>query len=154
ETLSAFARDRPTLVVLDDLQWADDLTLAFLGSLSEHYFRGNPIFILGTFRSEEVTPEIERMATEPHVTNLRLDRLDAATIGTMSADMMGQRSVSEDLAAFLSTESSGNPFFVAEYLRAAVDASLLFRDERGRWQTAGGARAFDSLGLPRNLQAL
>jgi hypothetical protein len=154
ETLSAFAADRPTLLVIDDLQWADDLTLAFLGSLSAHYYVGNPIFILGTYRSEESTPDIERIVTAPHVGNLRLDRLDAPTIGTMSADMLGQRHLSDEVVTFLSTASSGNPFFVAEYLRAAVDAGLLFRDERGRWQLTGGAREFDTLSLPRNLQAL
>jgi predicted ATPase len=132
ETLSAFAADRRTLLVLDDLQWADDLTLALLASLSERYTSQNPIFILATYRSEESTPEIERIAAAPHVATLRLDRLDAATIGTMAADMLGQRRVSDRLAAFLRAESAGNPFFVAEYLRAAVDAALLFRDQRGR----------------------
>jgi serine/threonine protein kinase len=154
ETLSAFAHDRPTLVVIDDLQWADDLTLAFLSSLSDEYFRNNPIFVLGTYRSEESTPEIERIAAAASVATLQLDRLDAATIGTMAADMLGQRRVSDRLASFLSSASAGNPFFVAEYLRAAVDAGLMFRDERGHWQQADGAVALDTLGLPRNLRDL
>jgi len=154
ETLSAFAADRRTLLVLDDLQWADDLTLALLGSLSDRYAAQNPLFILATYRSEESTPEIERIAAAPHVATLRLDRLESASIGTMAADMLGQRQVSDRLASFLSAESSGNPFFVAEYLRAAVDAALLFRDHRGRWQQADGAIALDRLGLPRNLQDL
>jgi serine/threonine protein kinase len=154
ETVSAFAADRPTLVVLDDLQWADDLTLAFLASLSERYLQHTPVFILATYRSEESTPDLERLSAAPHVATLRLGRLDESAIGTMSADMMGQRGVSRALAAFLGSESSGNPFFVAEYLRAAVDAALLFRDERGRWQQAGGGVALDRLGLPRTLQAL
>jgi serine/threonine protein kinase/predicted ATPase len=154
ETLSVFGADRPTLVVVDDLQWADDLTLAFLAGLSERYFQQNPVFILGTYRSEEVTTELEQIAAPPWVETLRLDRLDAAAIGTMSAEMLGLRRASQTLTAFLTAESSGNPFFVAEYLRAAVDASLLFRDASGRWQQAGGEIVPDRLGLPGNLQAL
>lgn len=154
ETLSAFAIDRPILVVLDDLQWADDLTLAFLGSLSERYFQSSSVLILGTYRSEESTPDLEQIVGAPHVVNLRLGRLDIPIIGTMAADMLGQRHVSEELAAFLSAESAGNPFFVAEYLRAAVDVGLLFRNERGRWQQVDGSLAPDRLGLPHNLHAL
>jgi serine/threonine protein kinase len=154
DTLTAFVADRPTLVVIDDLQWADDLTLAFLGSLSERYFQQSPIFFLGTYRLEESTAELDHLAAAPHVVSFRLDKLDPATIGTMSADMLGLRQVSPELVGFLGAESSGNPFFVAEYLRAAVDAGLLFRDERGRWQQAGGPFAPEKLGLPRNLHAL
>jgi serine/threonine protein kinase len=154
ETLAAFAEDRPTLLVLDDLQWADDLTLAFLSALSERYYAANRLLVIATYRSEESTPDLDRLAAQPHVAHLRLDRLDAATIGSMSADMLGQRQMPGKLAAFLTEESSGNPFFVAEYLRAAVDAGLLFRDDRGRWQQGEGDVALDRLGLPRTLQAL
>jgi serine/threonine protein kinase/tetratricopeptide (TPR) repeat protein len=154
ETLSAFVSERPTLLVLDDLQWADDLTLAFLESLSERYYAANRVLILGTFRSEEIGPEWERVAALPHVVNLRLERLDAGSIGAMASEMLGQRRVNDKLAGFLSTESSGNPFFVAEYLRAAVDAGLLFRDDRGRWQQTGGGLALERLGLPLSLQPL
>ncbi|MEO5769709.1 MAG: AAA family ATPase, partial [Polyangia bacterium] len=154
ETLSAFSADKPTLLVIDDLQWADDLTLAFLDSLSANYLMPNPLFLLGTYRLEESTPLLERLNSAPHVSHFRLDRLDATTIGTMSADMLGQHRVSDALVAFLSAESSGNPFFVAEYLRAAVDAGLLFRDGRGRWQQPGGPLVFEKLGLPRNLRDL
>jgi serine/threonine protein kinase len=154
ETLTVFAQDRPTLLVLDDLQWADDLTLAFLAALSERYLASNRLLIMATYRSEESTPDIERLAAMPHVDVLHLDRLDAATIGAMSADMLGQREVPGQLAPFLAQESSGNPFFVAEYLRAAVDAGLLYRDDRGRWKQADGRTSLDRLGLPNTIAAL
>ena len=154
ETLAAFAAERPTLLIIDDLQWADDLTLVLLTALSERYYAATGVLILGTYRSEESTPDLDRLAAMPHVAHVSLDRLDAATIGAMASDMLGQRQMPEKLSAFLTTESSGNPFFVAEYLRAAVDAGLLFRDERGRWQQSEGAIALDRLGLPRTLQAL
>ena len=154
QTLSAFVAEQPTLLILEDLHWADDLTLAFLSSLSERYFANHPVLILGTYRSEELAPELERIVTLPHVTNLRLDRLDTDTIGAMAADMLGQRQVSRELASFLASQSSGNPFFAAEYLRATVDAGLLFRDDRGRWQQVDGAIDFERLGLPKTLKSL
>ena len=153
ETLAAFVADTPTLLVLDDLQWADDLTLAFLESLSDRYYATNPLLVLGTYRSEELGPDLERVLALPHIKRMVLGRLDTKAVAAMASDMLGQKQVPEKLASFLTTESSGNPFFAAEYLRAAVDANMLFRDERGRWSQTGG-RAFETLGLPRTLEAL
>jgi hypothetical protein len=51
ETLAAFAREQPVMWVLDDLGWADDLSLDFLKSLSAEYVATTPLFILGTYRS-------------------------------------------------------------------------------------------------------
>jgi serine/threonine protein kinase/tetratricopeptide (TPR) repeat protein len=154
ETLAAFARGQPTVLVLDDLQWADDLTLAFLGSLSERYMTANPLLIVGTYRSEERAPGLEPVIALPTTTSVALDRLSTAAIAAMAADMMGQRQLPPDLATFLSVESSGNPFFVAEYLRAAVDASLLFRDANGHWRQHDGQLALGDLGLPKTIAAL
>src|SRR5437868_5814686 len=45
ETLAALAADRPLLLLLDDLQWADDLTLAFLSSMTPA-FLARPLMVV------------------------------------------------------------------------------------------------------------
>ena len=50
-------------------------------------------------------------------------------------------------ARFLSRQSEGNPFFIAEYLRAAIDAGLLFRAPSGEWLFEAGIGEFANLGL-------
>jgi len=47
--------------------------------------------------------------------------------------------------------TGGNPFFVAEYLRAAVDAGWLARDRAGRWRLGADGRAFDAAPLLADL---
>ncbi len=153
ETLSAFAAEQSTLLVLEDIQWADDLTLAFLSSLSARFYRDNPVLIVATVRSEEVGPALDHLFASPQTSTVRLSRLDTTAVEEMGAEMLGQKLLPPGLAVLLAAESSGNPFFVAEYLRAAVDARLLFRDERGRWQPEAG-RSFEALGLPRTLESL
>jgi serine/threonine protein kinase len=52
ETLAAFAQENPLILVLDDLGWADELSLDYLRSLSVEYLESTPVFILGTYRTE------------------------------------------------------------------------------------------------------
>lgn len=61
---------------------------------------------------------------------------------------------------YLTRQSEGNPFFVAEYLRTAIAEGLLFRDAKGHWQVAeeGGTEAteamYDALPLPKSLREM
>jgi tetratricopeptide (TPR) repeat protein len=155
EALSAFATLRPMLLVLDDLQWADELTTTLLATLARQRVRDVPVMILGTYREEETTDAIRELRTLG--TDVRLDRLDAATISTMAARMLALGSLPPSVAQFLADRSSGNPFFVAEYLRAAVGVGLLTR-RRGEWSlelAADGAGDLEArLPLPRSLGEL
>jgi serine/threonine protein kinase/tetratricopeptide (TPR) repeat protein len=154
ETLGAFAAHGALLIVLEDLQWADDTTLAFLSSLSESYYARHPVLLLGTYRLEEADSELHRLSSSSTTKHLRLERIDADAIVAMASEMLAQKELPERLGRFLTKESSGNPFFVAEYLRAAVEAGLLFRDGRGRWRETEGSSTIEGLGLPKTLQEL
>jgi hypothetical protein len=57
----------------------------------------------------------------------------------------------------LEEESRGNPFFIAEYLRAAISERLLTRTRAGRWtlgSVSHGSSLRDRLGLPATISAL
>jgi eukaryotic-like serine/threonine-protein kinase len=151
-TLGALARACPLLVVLDDLQWADDLTLGLLAYLlrGTHLERA-PVLVVGTYRSEEVSGELGALVGSGRAVQLRLGRLEEAAVTAIVGDMLAL-TPPEPLSRFLSLQSEGNPFFVAEYLRAAVEEGLLWRNADGRWQAAG--EAYERLGLPGSLRAL
>jgi predicted ATPase len=161
ETLGALAESKPVVLILDDLQWADELTLGWLAYLLRGGFleRG-PILVVGTYRSEEAGEGLRALAASPRAASLRLGRLEATAVAAMVGDMLALTPPPRLLSQFLSEQSEGNPFFVAEYLRAAVEEGLLWRDEEGGWQVAerGGAGAhsgdYERLGLPRSLRAL
>jgi serine/threonine protein kinase len=154
DTLAALGRDRPTLVVLDDLQWADDLSLSMLANAPSSFFANSGVMVLATARSEDLGSDLERLLTNDDVLHVKLGRLDDAAIGAMAADMMGQKEVPAALISFLERESQGNPFFAAEYVRAAVDAGILHRDGRGRWQYDLGSSDLSKLALPQSIQEL
>ncbi|HKQ70035.1 MAG TPA: AAA family ATPase, partial [Polyangiaceae bacterium] len=117
ETLRQFAVDAPVLLILDDLQWSDDLTLQFLSGLDRTFFIGLPLVIVGTFRADEASPSLERLAKSEACASFSLRSLDESALAKMVGDMLAIDRPPEHLVRFLTRESRGNPFFTAEYLR-------------------------------------
>src|SRR5688572_18332447 len=112
--LSAVAK--PTLVVLEDLHWADEATLDFLRYVGRRIDRTHTLLI-GSFRNDEVGP------AHP----LRIVLGDLATCGARCLtlrplsfaavkQLIGERNIN---AETLHRASGGNPFFVTEALSIA-----------------------------------
>lgn len=152
-TLAAWvALEGPLVLVLDDLQWVDELSFAVVRSLDEEFLASTPVLVICTWRSDEVGPQHQQFAAQPHVQVLQLPRLDRAAVEEMVCDMLAMTSPPAVFVDFLAKETEGNPFFVAEYLRMAAGEHLL-RRERGRWVASVGADV-SKLPQPGSLQAL
>jgi len=158
QTLSAFAQERPVLWVLDDLGWADDLSLAFLQSLTSEHFSETPALIVGTYRSEEPTEAITGLLANPDVVRFALPPLNIRDVTQMVADMLALPSNAGDFSAYVANAAEGNPFFVTEHVRTAVAQSLFYRDEHHTWRTRNPAHGspsdFGALPLPQSLREL
>ena len=62
QTLGELARSRPLLLVLDDLQWADELTLGLVAYLAGAELpAGGPVLLVGTYRSEEQPEALRKL---------------------------------------------------------------------------------------------
>ncbi len=157
-TLAAFAETEELLLLIDDLQWADATSLAFLASLDAEWFARHPVVLLGTYRAEEKSDAVRQLAGAQGTLSVELGRLEPADVAGMVSDMLAMPRPPSGLLDFLVTESEGNPFFIAELLRVAIDERVLFRNETGEWRVvAEGAAAgdyHDALPLPRELIAL
>ena len=96
--LADAARRWPTLVVIDDLQWASSQSLALLRHLSS---RGaaSRLLLVGTFRdtADEVTKPLASCLAElrrsPTTSRLRLKGLDQATVEQFVASAVGHGSI-------------------------------------------------------------
>lgn len=151
EALRALARCEPILLAIDDIQWADDLTLTALRAIAAGALRGVPAAVVAVARNDEGRTALDELRRSPGVTEVPVGRLDADSIEAMTGDMLAMHPPPATLLAMLLRESEGNPFFVGEYLRAAVGAELLERHD-GRWrlnESAGGALR---VALPPTLQ--
>ena len=112
-----------TLVVLEDLHWADEATLDLLGFLGRR-LDDFPVLIVGTLRDDEVTGShpltilLGDLATVPGVERIHVPRLTGPAVRRLT-DAAGSAVDAEEL--FRRTQ--GNPFFVTEVL--ATDGASL-----------------------------
>lgn len=165
ETIVALSQRRPLLLLLDDLQWADELTLDLLSHLRANVLPSARVLILGTRRSEESGTALGSFVASAGVREIELGVLDEQTIGTLVADMLASPELPQALSRYLADRSGGNPFFVSEYLRTIVDEGVLQRDQRGAWWVdelplersaaqSGWVARLDKLELPGTLRAV
>jgi serine/threonine protein kinase len=137
--LRALATERPVVLLLDDLQWADELTKAFLLSPRSRELGAERVLIVGSYRQEEVDrgfeADLERVCQE----HLRLERLRRDDIAALAHDMTASATLPEGLIDEVFRASEGNPFFAAECLRSGLDLGLYRRDGEGRWHATAAA---------------
>ena len=151
-TLTELASEQPLVLVIDDLQWMDELTATFL---TQHLgvLRRSGVRVLGTYRREAIDALLEGLMSVADV-SVGLGRLDQHAVAAMVSDMLAIDAPPEPLVRLMHDHSEGNPLFVAEYVRAAVHANWLARDREGRWQAVDTSETNHALPLPVSLRDL
>jgi tetratricopeptide (TPR) repeat protein len=155
ELIKKLAAESPLLIVLDDLHWADQSSVALLAHLSRGVAR-LPVVILGTLRRTDA--ELEK---HPVLEVIReLEREDLAKrihLGDMGADVLGALlaaefggDVSEPLKRWMLETAGGNPLFVSELARLMKQNGAAV-EENGEWQLTAAA---DGIEVPRSAEAV
>ncbi|HVM52719.1 MAG TPA: adenylate/guanylate cyclase domain-containing protein [Acidimicrobiales bacterium] len=120
--LEGLASQHPTLLVISDVQWADELVLELVDSLLERLHR-IPLVVLLTAR-----PELEqRWRPTPGRHNLvvlNLDPLDDDATGEMLTSLLG-RDVDQRVREALIERSGGNPLFLEELVAILAESGDL-----------------------------
>jgi eukaryotic-like serine/threonine-protein kinase len=132
DVIAAFAAGRRLLIAIDDLQWADDLTLAFLSRISDEFFGKAPVVFVATCRSEESVDAVSQIASKPHTRPIHLERLTRAQIAALVSGMLSMADPPLSLVDLVYRQAEGIPFFAAESLRTLVAEGALLR-EQGGW---------------------
>lgn len=118
--------DAPSVIVFEDLHWADSESAALFERLAD---ADGPRLLIGTYRPDEVSSRhplaslLERMERRHAVTHLRLERLTEAETAALLATATG-RPVSYRTAAALYHRTGGNPFFLEELLGSCAPEDL------------------------------
>ena len=108
----------PVVLVLDDLQWADEETLLLLTHLARSP-EPDRLLVLGTYRDTEIDrsrPLASRLADlrrERHDERIRLRGLPEPAVGELIDDLSGG-SLSSEVRDEIYAQTDGNPFFVEE----------------------------------------
>jgi predicted ATPase len=115
--LEALARQKPVLMVFEDLHWLDPSSRELLDRTIERV-PGLPVLLLATFRPEFIPP----WSGLPQVTALTLTRLDRRTGAAMVRGIAANAALSSEAAAEIVERADGIPLFVEELTRAVLEA--------------------------------
>lgn len=143
----------PLILFLDDLHWADHLSLALLHYLSRKC-RNSRLLIIGTYRLEEIIPTKEErlhplqetiysMNHEDLLIKMELNRLKRNDFPELLKSIF-RSSIEEEFGEKLYAETEGNPLFVLETLNMLVDEGFISEKE-GRWMLMAPV---EKIGIP------
>ena len=124
DLLASLATGGPVVVLLEDLHWADDLSLEVLAQLARR-LPELEMLVVGTYRSDEVSGRIPmrdwrtRLLAGRLAEEARLERFGASEIATMAGALLGQGlPVPADVVEALELRCDGIPLHVEEFLGA------------------------------------
>jgi tetratricopeptide (TPR) repeat protein len=150
--LQVAAEERPLVLVLDDLHWADKPSLLLLQFLA-HEIGDSRLLVVAAYRDVEVSrghplaevlPSLRR---ERSVERILLRGLPEEDVRAMLAALRGEN-LPEALAHAISRETEGNPFFIQEIVRHLIEEGVLSR-EGAVWTSHS---RLDEIGLPESVR--
>jgi class 3 adenylate cyclase len=140
------AADRPLVVVLDDLHWADASSLEVVRRLSK-LAPGTRLLLVLIRRSE---PEGEQIwPWVPEGAALALGPLDQPSCAELLRSLLGQAAPPEIMP--IVGRAEGSPFLLQALVQHLVDMAELQRDQSGRWTLS---RPLDQIGVPIDIERL
>ncbi|MBI5570570.1 MAG: AAA family ATPase [Desulfomonile tiedjei] len=153
-------KDHPTVLFLDDLQWADATSLRLLELMLDaedvRY-----LLVVGSYRTDEVSADhglikgIGRVVREGATVNsIGLDPLKIGSVTELVSDAVRcDKDSAGPLAEVVLQKTGGNPFFANEFMKSLYEAKLLdFDQERGVW--AWDLRDVENQSITQNIADL
>ena len=131
------AQDKPLMLVLDDLQWADRSSLLLLEFLATE-IGSSQLFLIGAYRDAELSPEhplaqsldaLDRRGLLQRVSLSGHTQSDVARLIEVTAGV----SPPEDFVEAVHTQTEGNPLFITEVVRLLMQEGDLTADSGATW---------------------
>jgi class 3 adenylate cyclase/tetratricopeptide (TPR) repeat protein len=155
QLLLRLAEEKPVVILLEDLHWADLSSIELLGHLLPLTTRGR-VAIIGVSRSanepagnwEKLRPALEEHGE--HLTEVSLEPLSTESSRSLVEQLLGGNYLPEKLSEEILDKSGGNPFFLEEVLRSLIEKGVLTRTEHG-WEVSA---LVETLRVPDTLQGV
>lgn len=130
----------PHLLILEDIHWLDAASFEALRVLLPR-LPSSRLLVVCTLRPEELAaqPAARRSVAGLEATRiprrLNLVPLTEGETGAFIGRVLGPAPPPPRFGRRLHRQTEGNPFFVAETLRALMEEGLLYRNQAGEWST-------------------
>lgn len=120
---------RPAILMVDDIQWADDASAQVLHYLARHAAQ-RPVLVLYAYRDEAVDSDerfaqlVDSLRRDTDARRLSLARLGFTDIENLVATLNDANLGAPGLAERLYRETEGNPFFLVSILQSLSEGEM------------------------------
>lgn len=154
--LEAMSQNSPLVLAFSDVQWADDSSLALL-KYCLPVCDNEAVLVLMSFRTERESPVRELysylQAEYPHrLTTVNLPPLTQAESRELIDQLIGARTLPEEISNLIIRQSEGYPYYILELIRSLMAGGVLERQtDTNQWRLT---RTVTTLDLPDSLHSL
>jgi class 3 adenylate cyclase/tetratricopeptide (TPR) repeat protein len=145
----ALARDRPLVVVFDDVHWGEASFLDLVEHIAD-WSRDASILLACLARPELLDARPAWAGGKFNSTSVLLEPLDDDDSRRLIDNLLGRAELAEDVRLRVAAAAEGNPLFVEEMLSMLIDDGLLER-RNGDWIATADLGDFS---VPPTIQAL
>ncbi len=146
--LEHVAEQDPTVLVFEDLHWADEAMLAFLEHLADRA-EGVPLLIVGTARPELFEQHPGYGNGLRNATPINLAPLSQEETARLISALLETTVIPAELQQPILDRAGGNPLYAEEFVRLVKDKDLLTK-KGASWELKEGAE----VPFPDSVQAL
>jgi class 3 adenylate cyclase/tetratricopeptide (TPR) repeat protein len=147
--LEAVARERPLVLVFDDIHWGEPTFLDLVEHIAD-WSRGSSILLLCMARSELLDVRSAWGGGKPNAATVSLEPLSEEQAEMLIANLLGSVELPGEVADRIVRTAGGNPLFVEQTLAMLIDEGQVTRED-GRWLPTGDLSAVT---VPPSIQAL
>jgi class 3 adenylate cyclase/tetratricopeptide (TPR) repeat protein len=144
--LEAMAAQRPLVMVIEDLHWADPTLVQFIDHLLDHSL-GVPLLVLCTARPELYQAHPGWGGGKRNSATIALSPLSDEATASLLASLLEQAVLPAETQRLILDRCGGNPLYAREFVRMLEDRGLLER--RGRI-----VKISEDLPIPPSVQGL
>jgi len=150
----AISHTKPLLLILEDLHWADDLSLDLIVLLMDE-LTANPMMMLCIYRPEQDHRcwQLGGMAFRKcpdRYTEITLKKLSQTQSRQLVESLLEIDNLPENTKSMILTKSEGNPFFIEELIRSLIDMELIYH-EGDRWKAR---KEIEGIDVPDTIQSV
>jgi two-component system sensor kinase len=118
--------DKPAVILLDDCQWADELTIKLVAHLQRHHATqphvASHVLLVVSFRSDEV-PDGHLLRHLPSSTHITLAPFSTEDLRALVTSMAGP--IPDEAIQIVTQLAEGSPFMATAILRGLVESAVL-----------------------------
>lgn len=124
--IKSLAEERPMVIFVDNLQWADKSTLMLFHYLADR-LKNVPVLLIGSYIPEEVQHDdflnevLHRLNREDLLEELKLGPLKSDHVEEILKGVVGRIDLPEDFVQLIYEASEGNPLFLKELTKQMLE---------------------------------